>query len=370
MMLPTRVQGYQGGDGQSSPYSVLGRMPGSNPEVQWVFVVRQYSIKKENDPDLDKAGDIAVIGHHPRTGATAFFQYYEPANPRSANVIVSPFSDGASEFWPPVGKLAAEFRCERCHSADAFIHTPWINQVRVRKVGQDKPFPEPMVPSSPLGPYFFVDSGPGEPFECWNYALKHLNAPKNKCTECHRITPYDLAGLGQNATRYAGLNYEDRNEFAVASDGFQTDTYYDLPWMPPVDSTSFYAGQAATRPNWQHDYETSAAEANRLTMAGDYVIDNPKLLLGVDDSRLVDVPRPPPEYATIVVDRPKRDRIEPNRSLWIVDTRMRANTDGDLHRWKFFGKGPTNNSMLAAPVVYRRKPTRKSGPIFQKSRIE
>lgn len=340
MMLPTHVQHYEGGDGQSVPYSVVGRMPGSNPEVQWVFVVRQYSIKKPTDDNFPYSGDIAVIGHHPRTGATAFYQFYKPAEPKSGRVVVAPFSEDGPEFWSPVDTIAKSFQCQRCHDTGPFIHTPWIDQVRVRETGPGEPPTEPMVPSDPLGPYFFIDADEGELFHFWSDSIKYLDKPANKCTRCHRAGP-DLIGLTQNATRYAGVDPEHRDPFSVASDSSQTPAYRDLPWMPPVSMVDFYAGQQTVAPIWKRTYFASAAEVNGLTLT---------------DTMLADIPSPPSEYRSIVVDRPHRDQIAPSQTVWLVDTRMRANTDGDLHQWRFYAKGPANADVLAAPVVYRRKP--------------
>jgi hypothetical protein len=359
MMLPTRVQDYQGGDGQSSPYSALGRMPGSNPEVQWLWVARQYSIKNPNDNVFAHSGDIAVIGHHPRTGATTFYQFYEPAKPKSARVIVSPFSEGGAEFWSPIEVIADSFKCQRCHSSGPFIHTPWIDQVRVRQVAPDAPPAEPMVPSDPFGPYFFI-SGPGAAenlFAFWDSTLVarwgggHLDRPNNRCTQCHRTAP-DIIGLNANATRYAGMDSVPRNSFSVISDGFQTLANRKLPWMPPVSmpATDFYAGQdiVAMDGVWHRNFGADAAEVNRLTGSASAWREAYKR------GQVVDLPAPGPAYRKILVDRPKLDTVQPGKSLWIVDTRMRANTAGDLHQWRFYGRGPAPR-VRVAPVVYRRR---------------
>ncbi len=361
MMLPTRVQGFQGGDGQSSPYSALGRMPGSNPEVQWIWVVRQYSIKEPTDDDFPDSGDIAVIGHHPRTGATAFYQFYMPSEPRPAQVIIAPFSSGGADFWSPIDTIAQNFQCQRCHDSGPFIHTPWIDQLRVRDVAEGDPPVEPMVPSDPLGPYFFVE-GPDENgqnlFAFWDSVLVarlgggHLDMPANGCTGCHRISP-DLIGLVENSTRYVGLDTVDWNPFAVTSDGFQTVSYRHLPWMPPVTmpATDFYAGQdvLAIDSVWYRNFGADAAEVNRLT-------NTPAGWRAAHERGLIaDVPAPDSAYRTILVDRPEQDMIEPGQALWIVDTRMRANTDGDLDQWRYFARGPSAG-VRVAPVVYRRRP--------------
>lgn len=363
MMLPTIVQDsaktYTGGDGQSNPYSSVGRMAGSNPEVQWIWVVRQYSIKDTMAADFPISPDMAVIGHHPRTGATAYLQYYSPVHPKSGEVVYSPFGPNGKSFWSPMDSLIPSFRCERCHNAGPFIHSPWVNQVVIGGGdAPDAPPRESVVPSDPMGPFFYVWSGDGEPFASWDSALiankggGHYRKIGNKCTACHRIAPTMLA-LNQNSTRYAGLK-ADSNALAVRSDSFQTPDYRELHWMPPIDpeQIDFYAGQSDfLMKDWIASYLESAAQINA------FEADSTGQAWRAAHARgeVADVPRPPKEFQTIVVDRPKVDSIAPNQSLWIVDSRIRANTDANLQQWRFFAKEGSSNDVRAAPVVYRRK---------------
>lgn len=369
MMLPTRVQGFTGGDGQSSPYSVVGRMPGSNPEVQWVFVVRKYEMMAENDPAMNTSGDIAVIGHHPRTGASIFLQFYDPDQPKPAQKVVSLTSPGADQFWSPIQTIADSFECQRCHTVDPFIHTPWINQVRV---DPDDPASEAMVPSNPLGPYFFVDADGDDTFSSWNKMLLapgggHLVQPTNVCTECHRIGA-DMIGLSINSTRYHGLSdvapHNDQNgdptdpvTWSLYSDQFETEQYHQMHWMPPVGKaaanatyTDFFAGQQAVAPFWDETNGASATEVNEA------VASPAGWSKAYQAGKIRDVPRPPAQYEAILVDRPEQDEIAAGQSLWLIDTRMRANTDADLAQWSFVGKGPVDAAVEVAPVVYRRVP--------------
>ncbi len=359
MMLPTRVQNFQGGDGQSSPYSAIGRMPGSNPEVQWIWVVRQYSIKDTTQPDFPNSGDMAVIGHHPRTGATTFLQFYDPAHPKSGRVVVSPFSADGQSFWSPIKIQADSFQCQRCHAAGPFIHSPWVNQVTVGNRPPGSAAAEPIVPSDPLGPYFFIDAAEGQLFWKWDAALiaskggGHLNKPANVCTQCHRVAP-SMIGLNQNSTRYAGLTTKgDSNSWSIRSDSSQTLQYRALHWMPVLATPQidFYAGQKTFgETNWNDAYLASATEMNRLES------DSLKWKAAYAQGIVADVPRPPRQYQTIVVDRPEADQVTATNSLWIVDSRMRANTDGALEQWRFFAKAAASTQGQAAPVVYRRKP--------------
>jgi hypothetical protein len=328
-------------------------MPGSNPEVQGVFLVRQYDIKDTTDADFAHSPDMAVIGHHPRTGASAYLQFYDPERPKSSSIVRSPFGEEGPDFWSPIDSLADSFRCQRCHTAGPFIHTPWINQVTIGE-GAAK---EAMVPSDPVGPFFFVDAEEAERFWSWDSALVaskgggHLNKPANHCTQCHRVAP-DMIGLNQNSTRYTGLDSADHNAFSIRSDGFQTAHFDSLYWMPPADPAmiDFYAGQTAIpRSSWSQTYAASAAEVNRL-------MHDSASWVGAHQAGLVaDVPRPPEEHRTVLVDRPSLDPIAPGESLWIVDSRIRANTDGDLEAWRFFARGPGGAGVTASPVVLRRR---------------
>jgi hypothetical protein len=185
MMLPTTVQSDPKGlhsDGQSNPYSSVGRMPGSNPEVQWIWVVRQYQTKVPTSDSFPYSPDMAAIGHHPRTGATAYLQYYDPMCPKPGNVFVSPSSANGAQFWSPMDSLIPSFRCQRCHAAGPFIHSPWVNQVTIG--GGDAPDAPPVegvVPSDPMGPFFFVWSDSGQPF----------------ATGTRRSSPARVAGTGR-----------------------------------------------------------------------------------------------------------------------------------------------------------------------------
>jgi hypothetical protein len=122
--------------------------------------------------------------------------------------------------------------------------------------------------------------------------------------------------------------------------------------MPPVDpqQLDFYAGQSDVEPkDWQDSYGESAAQINALEA------DSARWRQAHDRGEVADVPRPPRQYQAIVVDRPKLDSIPADQSLWIVDSRIRANTDGELQQWRFFARGASRNEVKVAPVVYRRK---------------
>jgi hypothetical protein len=206
---------------------------------------------------------------------------------------------------------------------------------------------------------FYVASGLDELMESWDAALVtakgggHLKDPRNACTTCHRVAP-NLIGLHENSTRYAGLAAGQRNASSVRSDSFQTAGYDSLYWMPPLDpqQIDFYAGQSAFKPNWKVSYELSAAQLNRIARDS---VGSPSWRQGaIAQGLAADVPRPPEQYRTILVDRPGRDTLTAGQTVWVLDSRMRANTDGMLSEWQFSGSTGAGTGVLAAPVVYRR----------------
>jgi hypothetical protein len=107
----------------------------------------------------------------------------------------------ASEFWLTPEKTAA-IRCNACHNPDPWIHTPYVDQVCLRKEGsedcQEENFKKiPLVPHGPQKPnletgyYHFVGT---QFFTSWTaprYVEIDANADgaidANKCLDCHRI---------------------------------------------------------------------------------------------------------------------------------------------------------------------------------------
>lgn len=352
MMLPTTFEGWEEDEGQSIPYGVVGRIPGSNPEVQWVFLARHYLVK---DPvtylnSFASLRDVAVIGHHPRTGATAFFQFYDPPDPKPAATIISPWSSGGQDFWNDVTWMSG-VDCAQCHSADPFIHTPWINQAKIdKRPGQA--FPESVVPSNPLGPFHYIpaDVGDRNILEDWDKHLVQLDAPKNVCTTCHRISRSDPLELYKNSTHGGGdKNYGFDCEKETGNIGycFQTDKYRALPWMPPIGLAGgdFYAGQNDDMEWYADVYGAAAQEVIAYADTKD-----------APESSVPEKPIPSPDkdQRAIMIDRDHSDELAAGQSLLVVDTRMQANTDGSLDAWRFMASGDAEETMEARPVILRR----------------
>jgi hypothetical protein len=117
-------------------------------------------------------GGMGVIGHNSETGATCFF-HINMAFPNDAQYPGSE-DPGYDDYWQTAQQVAAD-NCQGCHQADAWLHSPWIDQLR-----------DPSDPSLPLvpltaskdSPYIVTGEGFAQP--------QHEGAPENSCTNCHR----------------------------------------------------------------------------------------------------------------------------------------------------------------------------------------
>ena len=117
-------------------------------------------------------GGMGVIGHNAETGATCFF-HISMAHDNSVRHPGSADPD-YDDYWQTAAVVAAD-NCQGCHQADAWLHSPWIDQLR----HPDDPT-QPLVPvtGGVDAPYIVVGEGFAQPH--------HEGAPDNSCTSCHR----------------------------------------------------------------------------------------------------------------------------------------------------------------------------------------
>ena len=117
--------------------------------THWVLLCR-----KSNDAE-GSYRDIAMIGNNPYTGKTCYFQALGsnldgkviPHPGDTTNSAASPIA--TSSLWDGLhGGLGSGIQCARCHDADPFIHTPWIDQALdaegrqiVPRMGEDDDYP-------------------------------------------------------------------------------------------------------------------------------------------------------------------------------------------------------------------------------------
>lgn len=158
--LGNRVGRHQGTRADGSP----------NPDVVFVTFFRD--------------GGLGVIGHDMKTGATCFLSVQDDFDPRQG--LPTPNDPGYDRAWQPP-RVVAEDGCVKCHMADPFLHSPWIDQVRDPKNPE-----QPLVPliGDVDSPYFVIGAEfpapPGrKPGAIHATIPKHLEG--NKCVQCHAI---------------------------------------------------------------------------------------------------------------------------------------------------------------------------------------
>ena len=156
--LGNRVGRYQGIKADGSP----------NPDVVFVTFFRD--------------GGLGVIGHNMKTGATCFLSIKDEVNGKQN--LPTPDKPEYDKSWQTPAVVAAD-GCVKCHMADPFLHSPWIDQVRDPK--------NPELTLVPLiadfdSPYFVIGkefpTPPGrKPGAIRATIPKHLEG--NKCIQCH-----------------------------------------------------------------------------------------------------------------------------------------------------------------------------------------
>jgi hypothetical protein len=235
-------------EGSCNRYTRAGRKMGTwpdgdpRPEVTFVFTCRS----SDDGPPTEEGGiyhDVAMIGHNELTGATCFFQSFPTTRVRA---FPSPLT---AESEPDLGEVdavliwdrpefTARIRCNRCHGADPWIHSPWIDQVRVPGA--------PWVPNSPrvaLVPWTNGNDTPyhvvGTAFEDWQ--LTHIRPEGNACTTCHRVSPGEAC---RDFVRYSTGGTPDFMPVAASARVWPTSV-----WMPPDTSADESDWEQAWRPH-------------------------------------------------------------------------------------------------------------------------
>ena len=100
-------------------------------------------------------GGLGVIGHKISTGETCFFSIVDAGNPNSPQ---KPGEDGYNDDWMTPSLVAAD-KCQNCHMASPFLHTPAIDQI----MNPNNPT-EPLVPFTGNNPYSIIGQEFHQPF--------------------------------------------------------------------------------------------------------------------------------------------------------------------------------------------------------------
>lgn len=228
-------------EGSCNRWTRAGRKGGTwlngdpRPEVTFVFTCRSSDVAEPTE-EGGIYHDVAMIGHNAETGATCFFQSFPTERIR---YFPSPLTAGgppdvgtadALDVWDRPA-LTADIHCNRCHGADPWIHSPWIDQMRSREDAS-----QPLVPWTALGqpPYHVV----GTAFSSWN--LRHLAPEGNACLACHRIAPGELC---EDGVRYAS---GEPIWLPLTDAGRAWPTSH---WMPPEGAASQAEWESVWRPH-------------------------------------------------------------------------------------------------------------------------
>jgi len=230
-----------GSDGRCPPFARLGRLKSYDKQgnevkdTETVFICRRYVGRFGMQPWQGAAydakvfpgfEDVAIIQHSPKTGETCYFQMLSS---KDARRVPAPhekelpadapdYAESAKDFWLSP-RATANINCNNCHDADAWIHTPHVDQV----VDQNG---EKILPSHPFGKYSVI--GPLY-FADWNTnntidVEREPGERKNQCVECHRMgaeTCSTLAPQSIGEWRSTNLSTYAMNTFNLSH------------WMPP-----------------------------------------------------------------------------------------------------------------------------------------
>ena len=230
--------------------------------TSWVLLCRK-SLEDEG-----RYNDIAMIGSNPFTGKTCFFQ--NKLDGRNGSYTRS--SDGTQVVWPgdtvasdasglgddmwmtsPQGGAGSGIECAKCHDADAFIHSPWMDTAKladgttvVPRIGEHPDFVEGY-----NRPYSLIDQAD----QGWTIPRRLVSEEASACTSCH------AANLGQWSSPVQHPNGEGCVGFAcgsapwanrlVGEDASWTQkvheshqAFEDVFWMPPN------AGEVLNEDQW------------------------------------------------------------------------------------------------------------------------
>ena len=153
-------------------------------------------------------GGLGVIGHKLSTGETCFFSIVDKGDPNNSP---KPGENGYIEAWMNPSVVAAD-KCQNCHMASPFLHTPAVDQIR-----NPTDTSELLVPFTGKNPYSII----GQEFH-----QPHTTNIENSCTSCHRpqctqhFDNYPLDELTmpppfQNATDFNHNSISDADRQAI-----------------------------------------------------------------------------------------------------------------------------------------------------------
>lgn len=129
------------GDVQPGPMVVTAK---NDQGTHWLLLCRKVSDDGKGMTKSTMFNDMAMIGHNPRTGRTCFFQNAIGTGRDGAHVPHPADVEKSTSVW----STSVQSYCSgQCHSADAFVHSPWIDGAKrsdgttvVPKMGENADF--------------------------------------------------------------------------------------------------------------------------------------------------------------------------------------------------------------------------------------
>ena len=175
-------------------YQGLNTDGSENPDVVFITFCRD--------------GGLGVIGHKLSTGETCFFSIVDNGDPNNSP---KPGERRYNKAWMKPRVVAAD-KCQNCHMASPFLHTPAVDQLR-----NPSDTSESLVPFTGNNPYSII----GQEFH-----QPHTTNIENSCTSCHRpqctqhFDNYPLDELTmpppfQNATDFNHNSISDADRQAI-----------------------------------------------------------------------------------------------------------------------------------------------------------
>ena len=135
-------------------YQGLNSDGSENPDVVFITFCRD--------------GGLGVIGYKFSTGETCFFSIVDGGD---SNNPPKPGEAGYNEAWMSPSVVAAD-KCQNCHMADPFLHSPAVDQL----MNPANPS-ELLVPFTGNNPYSIIGQEFHQPY---------TTNIQNSCTSCHR----------------------------------------------------------------------------------------------------------------------------------------------------------------------------------------
>ncbi len=139
-------------------------------------------------------GDIAVIQHNKKNGATCFYQGSLGTPDHSGDVKAPLKGVGNNGFWWTPTHVS-QSGCVACHNNGPLIRTPYLTQIGQHDLlGHNNEIPgaREVGFNGINNPYYFV----GKTFEKWKAYT--VTVPNNQCITCHRLGVSNL-GVGGSA---------------------------------------------------------------------------------------------------------------------------------------------------------------------------